>query len=80
MEIVFISWLMPYSIGIFPFFSSYFHQTSFLFCGQTTSKGGAYSYDIHFWIGKDSSQVCAFDFLVKFFLLVAHKIEFMNYA
>ncbi|XP_074574968.1 villin-2-like [Curcuma longa] len=23
---------------------------------QTTSKGGAYSYDIHFWIGKDSSQ------------------------
>ncbi|XP_042412347.1 villin-2-like isoform X1 [Zingiber officinale] len=23
---------------------------------QTISKGGAYSYDIHFWIGKDSSQ------------------------
>ncbi|KAG6507445.1 hypothetical protein ZIOFF_032789 [Zingiber officinale] len=23
---------------------------------QTTSRGGAYAYDIHFWIGKDSSQ------------------------
>ncbi|KAG6504000.1 hypothetical protein ZIOFF_036324 [Zingiber officinale] len=28
----------------------------FLLCNTTTSRGGAYVYDIHFWIGKDSSQ------------------------
>uniref|UniRef100_A0A2P2MLR4 Villin-2 n=1 Tax=Rhizophora mucronata TaxID=61149 RepID=A0A2P2MLR4_RHIMU len=27
-------------------------------------KGGAYLFDIHFWIGKDSSQVCLMAFSI----------------
>ena len=49
---------------------------------QTTCKGGAYIFDIHFWIGKDSSQV-GFNFCTTtsdFSMLAANDISYAQFS
>lgn len=52
-------------------------RTLLVLCFMQTSpgKGGAYLYDIHFWLGKDTSQVFVLLFLFQgiYFLLVTFK-------
>lgn len=45
---------------------------------QTTQgKGSAYLYDIHFWIGKDTSQV-SLHFTLPYFQLLSCSIQFLR--
>ncbi|KAG4915918.1 hypothetical protein JHK87_053475 [Glycine soja] len=55
-------------------YGKFYMGDSYIILQTTQGKGGAYLYDIHFWIGKDTSQV-SLDFTLPYFQpLLSHSV------
>lgn len=60
-----------------PDYGKFYMGDSYIILQTTQGKGGAYLYDIHFWIGKDTSQV-SLHFTLPYFQLLSCSVQFLR--